>query len=125
VFVDSDQIIQVFLNLLINASKVMDEGGIILIRTALEATRECNMTGMIRVDVTDNGPGISQELQDKIFDPFFTTDKKSGSGLGLHVCQKILKEHNGSISVTSIPGEGATFTVLIPVAGNEESRTDE
>lgn len=62
------------------------------------------------MQVTDNGCGIPEELQDKIFIPFFTT-KDDGSGVGLSLSRQIMQLHHGSISVTSVPGEETTFTL--------------
>ena len=72
--------------------------------------------GMIQVAFHDDGPGISEEHQRKIFDPFFTT-KEDGTGLGLSLAYGIIKEHNGSISVRSTPGQGATLLIELPIVG--------
>ena len=65
----------------------------------------------------DTGPGISKEYQSKIFEPFFTTKTLGkGTGLGLSVSYGIVKEHKGEIFVKSKPGEGTTFTIILPVA---------
>jgi two-component system nitrogen regulation sensor histidine kinase GlnL len=69
----------------------------------------------IWVDVNDSGPGIAEENLPHIFSPFFTT-KNQGTGLGLAVCHRIVKEHGGMIRVESRSGEGTTFKVSLPVA---------
>ena len=66
------------------------------------------------IEVIDNGSGISAEQQKKIFDLYFTT-KKDGNGLGLSISQKIIAQHNGSISVTSKVNNGTTFKIILPI----------
>jgi signal transduction histidine kinase len=79
------------------------------------------------VDVSDNGPGVPIDLNDKIFDPFFTT-KVQGSGLGLPIVRKIVDAHDGRIDLNSTPGVGTRFRVTLPVSStscwfNRASRT--
>jgi PAS domain S-box-containing protein len=106
---DSHQIEQVFLNLLNNALDAVDAGGTVTIRALTE-------NGSIRIDVTDDGTGISDEALKKIFDPFFTTKPiGKGTGLGLSICFGIVQRMNGTISVNSNPGAGTTFTVRLPL----------
>ncbi|MBU0480528.1 MAG: HAMP domain-containing histidine kinase [Proteobacteria bacterium] len=68
----------------------------------------------VRISVTDHGPGISQEEQKNIFKPFYTT-KTNGPGLGLPIVERTAREHNGSVSVDSQPGQGSTFTISLPI----------
>ncbi len=68
----------------------------------------------VRISIRDNGPGIPLEIQDKIFVPFFTT-KKTGTGIGLPMAQKIVHAHGGVMDLTSEPGKGAEFVIKIPV----------
>jgi len=107
-----DQLQQVFANIITNAEQVMTEarqGGKFTIKTQ-------KADGMIRISFIDDGPGITDENVKRIFDPFFTTKEPGkGTGLGLSICHSIIEEHNGSISVESRIGEGATFVVEIPV----------
>lgn len=105
-----NQIIQVMLNLLTNARDAMPRGGKIEIETNL--TNGGKSVGSI--SVKDHGSGISPEHLNKIFDPFFTT-KKTGTGLGLSVSYGIINEHGGNIHVDTQPGQGTTFTVLLPL----------
>jgi signal transduction histidine kinase len=70
------------------------------------------------VGVIDSGPGIAPQLQEKIFNPFFTT-REEGTGLGLSVSYDIVRALGGSIEVDSIPGEGATFLVRLPLRQGE------
>jgi two-component system NtrC family sensor kinase len=77
---------------------------------------------MVRVLFQDNGPGISESNLSKVFDPFFTTKEVGkGTGLGLSLCYGIIKEHGGSITVRSKPGEGATFVIELPLAAGEDA----
>ncbi|MBI5747133.1 MAG: PAS domain S-box protein [Nitrospirae bacterium] len=106
--IDQDKIKQVFWNLLINAFQAMPGGGRFRIETRGRSSGEG-----IEIVFEDNGEGIKKEDIGKIFNPFFTT-KCSGSGLGLAVVQKIVKEHNGDIGVKSAVGMGSLFTVNLP-----------
>jgi two-component system NtrC family sensor kinase len=108
-----DQVTQVFLNLVINAVEAMPGGGTLRIGTALD--RE----GYVRVSFTDSGEGLKQEDVDKLFEPFFTT-KASGTGLGLAVSHNIVERHGGHILVDSAPGQGATFTVVLPIEASRQ-----
>ncbi|MBM4074224.1 MAG: two-component sensor histidine kinase [Planctomycetes bacterium] len=101
-----DQLVQVFLNLVLNALDATEEGGEITIRTTLELDN-------VRIDVTDNGNGISDESRSKIFQPYFTT-KETGTGLGLFVCRNIVEQNAGRIEMTSSSPNGTTFTVWLP-----------
>lgn len=71
------------------------------------------------VSVCDNGPGIPTELGERIFEPFVTS-KREGLGMGLAICRSIVEAHGGALTVTSTPGEGATFTFTLPITGEEE-----
>lgn len=110
---DFYQIQQVFLNIIINAEQAMTEenwGGRLSIRTEKKE-------GYIRITFTDDGPGISNEHQDRLFDPFFTTrGAQGGTGLGLSICHGIVTAHGGRIYAESSPGKGTTFVVELPVA---------
>jgi len=99
------QLNQVFMNMILNASQAM-ETGCINIKTYMK-----NET--ISIEIQDNGHGIPKEIVNKVFDPFFST-KPKGSGLGLSICYKIIKDHNGDINVASTVGKGTKFTIKIP-----------
>jgi signal transduction histidine kinase len=105
------QINQVFLNLVTNAAQATgDENGEITVSTGIAPG------GQVRVDVSDNGHGIPENVLPKIFDPFFTTkDVGQGTGLGLSIAYKIVEQHGGRIEVKSKVGQGTTFTVFLPV----------
>jgi len=117
VFVDPHQIQQILLNLLINAEQAMIEAhgrGRLLIRTADDAVRDA-----VVLEVTDDGPGVADDLQAKVYDPFFTTKPVGkGTGLGLSVAYAIAEEHGGRLSVRSAEGTGgASFLLELPVSG--------
>jgi signal transduction histidine kinase len=107
-----DKLKQVFLNLFINAKDAMPRGG----RLSAETVRA---NGNIVVSISDTGVGIPRENIHRIFDAFFTTKSRvSGVGLGLAVTYGIIKQHEGTITVKSKPGEGTLFTITFP-AGTE------
>ena len=109
---DFYQILQVFLNIIINAEQTMcdtNRGGKLVITTKKQE-------GNIRITFTDNGPGISKENLDKLFDPFFTTrGEKGGTGLGLSICHRIVTEHGGRIYAKSKLEKGTTFFIELPL----------
>jgi len=114
VFVDPNQLQQVFVNLFINACHAMPEGGTITVGTSLSRDGD-----FVRVEIEDNGCGIAEECLDRIFDPFFTT-KTEGTGLGLSISYGIVENNGGTIEVKSALGAGSTFTVALPVMGEAE-----
>jgi signal transduction histidine kinase len=101
------QIHQVILNILLNALDAINERDIITIRSYRSADD-------IIIKIKDTGKGIAPENIDHIFDPFFSTKQDSGVGLGLFVCQGLIKNHNGVLSVSSEYGKGTEFTILLP-----------
>ena len=111
-----DQIKQVFLNLLANAADACERRGcVITVSTWQEHDR-------VAVAIKDNGRGIKPENIELIFQPFYTTKAEvKGTGLGLPVSYGIIKKHHGEIRVESHPGEGATFTVRLPIKGAEKT----
>lgn len=115
VFADPHQLQQVILNLLINAEHAMLHAGV---GTRVEIRTRLDDADTVRIEVTDDGPGMDEEVLGRIFDPFFTTkDVGEGTGLGLAVAQAIVAEHGGHIAASSRPGEGATFAIVLPAAG--------
>jgi len=109
-----NQINQVFMNLLVNASQAIREHGEIRIRTFRDGDT-------VKVQISDSGVGIPPEHLTKIFDPGFTTKGVGvGTGLGLSICFKIAQDHGGGIDVESEVGRGSTFTVWLPIRENEE-----
>lgn len=122
--IDVQQMQHAFLNIIMNAEQaVRNTGrrGRIVIETQYDSS-----TKQIRITVADNGTGIPEELLGKIFDPFFTSKPVGeGSGLGLSMSYGIIAEHGGSIAAGSRPGEGATFTIVLPVKKSETAGTDQ
>ena len=112
---DAEQLLQVFLNLSLNALQAMPQGGKLWISTALRrSTRRGAPAAFLEVRFRDTGVGIPAGDLKNLFIPFFTT-KEKGTGLGLPISQRIIENHGGTIEVRSQPGEGATFTVLLPI----------
>lgn len=104
---DRDLLKQALLNVVVNAVEAMPDGGKLKIATALRGP-QCELV------VEDNGPGIPAEIRDKIFNLYFST-KKKGSGIGLAMTFQVVQLHNGTIELTSEPGNGATFRFRFPV----------
>jgi signal transduction histidine kinase len=115
---DAEQLLQVFLNLSLNSIQAIPAGGgagKLFISTALRrATRRGATAAFLEVRFRDTGVGIPAGDLKNLFIPFFTT-KDKGTGLGLPISQRIIENHGGTIEVRSQPGEGATFTVLLPI----------
>jgi len=111
---DAYQIQQVITNLITNAHQALRESSAL---RQLTLTTQCNVTRTrVSLAVTDTGPGILPALQARIFEPFFTTKPVGiGTGLGLSLCRGIIERHGGIITVTSQPGQGATFCIELPV----------
>jgi two-component system nitrogen regulation sensor histidine kinase GlnL len=117
---DRAQLTQVFLNLAKNAFQAMNGRGSLTVTTRMETDFHIREHGRERgkfiwVDIEDDGPGIKEENLPHIFSPFFST-KNGGTGLGLSVCYRIIKEHGGLIRVDSREGAGASFKVSLLVA---------
>ena len=102
------QLVQVFVNLLLNAAQALDHKGTVTVSTALENDE-------VVVRIADTGHGIPPADIEQIFEPFFT-GRPDGTGLGLAISRDIVQEHGGRITVASQPGEGAEFAVVLPVA---------
>jgi two-component system NtrC family sensor kinase len=120
--VDPHQLQQVFLNIINNARQAIEANqpkGCVRITSETAGTN-------VRVTFQDNGPGIPEADLSKVFDPFFTTkDAGKGTGLGLSLCYGIVKDHGGSITVRSRPGEGASFIIELPLATKTEAAADQ
>jgi two-component system NtrC family sensor kinase len=109
ILADMDQIQQVFINLILNASEAMQNGGQLVIESRISSNED-----YIEIQFTDSGCGIKEQDKAKIFDPFFTT-KGHGTGLGLSISYGIIERHGGKIIVDSTPGSGTVFTIFLPV----------
>jgi signal transduction histidine kinase len=104
--VDRDQMKQVFYNVIKNSLEAMKRRGILRIRTDMDATH-------VLVSFTDTGGGISAENLSRVFEPYFTT-KPSGTGLGLLIVRRIVREHGGELAIESSDGKGVTLTIRLP-----------
>jgi signal transduction histidine kinase len=131
VVADPNQLMQVFLNLLLNAEQAIREGrekGTIRVRlgrgaAAGDAGNIAANPDTVWIVFQDDGPGIAPENLAHIFDPFFTTKRPGrGTGLGLSICKTVLREHGGNIEAASAPGGGAIFTITLPVGTAEAEK---
>ncbi len=109
--VDAEQLVQVILNISFNAIEAMPAGGSLMFRTS---RIEGDTGGAVGISIRDTGNGIRKEDMKNIFKPFFTT-KERGVGLGLAICQRIIKNHGGHLRVKSIPGQGSIFYIRLDV----------
>lgn len=118
----ADELMQVVLNLLINAIEAMPNGGILHVLTewtdqvshpAGTPTLTDNGAGFLLIKIIDSGQGISPDLESSVFNPFFTT-KENGTGLGLSISAQLVQQLGGSISLESQVGSGCTFTIMLP-----------
>ena len=123
ILAEANRLEQVFINLLINARDAIEdrwEGRNHLAPLKRIALRTNLKENMITVRITDTGAGVPEGLEDKIFEPFFTTKKiGKGTGLGLSISYGIVRDYDGTISVKSAQGEGATFVIQFPAAREE------
>jgi len=116
VFADSNQLKQVFLNLIMNAADAMAEEAPPENADKLLTVESRNRDGRIEISFIDTGPGIDSTEMDRIFDPFYTTkDPGRGTGLGLSVCHTIVEGMGGDIRAQSTPGKGTTMIIDIPL----------
>ncbi len=107
--IDSKEFYQCFYQIIRNAVEAMPDGGRLKISTVTDAAE-------VKISFSDNGLGINESLHDKIFEPFMTFGKKNGTGLGLSITRKVIEDHGGTISAVSTLGDGATFTITLPIA---------
>jgi signal transduction histidine kinase len=122
---DAEQLRQVLINLIRNAEQAMGGTGKVRVsvraRERVGAASPSDPAEWVEINVRDQGPGIAPQVLEKLFLPFFTT-KPTGTGLGLAVSQRVVEEMGGRIEVTSHPGAGSTFTVVLPTAGEPLSQ---
>ena len=109
-YADPHLIEQVVLNLITNAARAMEKGNG---NRIVEITSSAK-NNTLSIQVADSGPGVSGDLGEKIFDPFFTTSEE-GSGIGLNIAQRIVADHNGSISLHTSKWGGAEFRIELPI----------
>jgi len=125
---DADTLLQIIVNLVINGAQSMDGGGLLRIATStLERAPiddpEGTTRGYVRIEVTDRGAGMSEDVLAKVFQPFFSTKASSGgTGLGLSVAQGIAHDHEGWIGATSTVGTGSSFEVYLPIMGQANAK---
>ena len=111
IIADSGQLQQVFMNIILNAAEAMNGNGTLTLRTSLDPARQ-----EAAVEISDTGHGIKEEDKRRLFEPFFTTKEVGkGTGLGLAISYGIVKKHQGTIDVRSEAGQGAAFTVRLPL----------
>jgi two-component system, NtrC family, sensor histidine kinase HydH len=106
--IDPDMFYRALLNILVNGTQAMPDGGVLRVKTGIQKA-----DGSVVISIQDTGVGMSEEKAAQIFKPFFT-DKNRGTGLGLAITKNIIDQHHGDISVTSEPGKGSTFTITLP-----------
>ncbi|MFH1731327.1 MAG: ATP-binding protein [Planctomycetota bacterium] len=108
---DANQLKQVFLNIIVNARQAMLDGGVLTLTTRVTEN------GSVEVAIGDTGCGMNPEMTERIFEPFYTTKtEEGGSGIGLFLCQNIARDHGGTLTVSSRPGEGSTFILALRAA---------
>jgi signal transduction histidine kinase len=130
IYGDSGYLHQVFLNLINNSTDAMPRGGQLRIElhappeaapAAADSARSAALQE-VEVVIADTGTGMTQETLAHIFDPMFTTKRMgTGAGLGLAICDQIVRQHAGTIHVESEPGNGTTFTIRLPVDCREKA----
>jgi two-component system NtrC family sensor kinase len=119
VLANEEQLVQVFMSLLLNAMDAMREQGTVALRTRWGADAQS-----VVAEVVDHGEGIGRSDLPKIFEPFYTTKAPGrGTGLGLSICYAIVAEHGGRIEVDSTPGEGSVFRIVLPRSDERGDRT--
>jgi signal transduction histidine kinase len=120
---DEDLLHRVIANLVLNAVQAAEHPVHVTVTIGpamqSEVPRGSGIVAPIRLDVSDNGPGIPEELTDRLFQPF-VSGRPGGSGLGLAIVQRAVEAHRGLITVTSTVGEGTTFTIFLPAKWSAE-----
>jgi PAS domain S-box-containing protein len=113
---DIQQLYHLFMNVVLNAAQAMEGKGILTLRSLLLPNKE-----QVCIEISDTGPGISEEHFPQIFEPFFTTkDEGKGTGLGLSLAYRIVQNHGGHIRAESSPGKGTTFTIELPIGSKHD-----
>jgi len=117
---DAVQLKQALINILMNAKQVLEEHGGGERRVVIRVARGTGPRPPVRLEIRDNGPGLSPQDADRAFEPFYTRRSK-GTGLGLAITRRIVEAHSGSIRIAGHPDGGAVVTVELPIAGEDES----
>ena len=118
---DSEQLHQVLLNLVLNGIQAIDQEGRIAIAAQLNHLGPTKRNDRVEISVSDSGAGIPPEQLERIFRPFYTT-KRGGTGLGLSLCRRIISQHGGTLNVESEMGKGSRFIIRLPLRdGTEEA----
>jgi PAS domain S-box-containing protein len=112
---DAQQVEQVLINIYLNGVDAMPHGGKLTVGAKLSPHNNGDQP-LVILSVADTGFGIEEENQEKIFLPFFTAKKTKGLGLGLPICERIIKNHGGRIDFSSVPGQGTTFRIYLPLS---------
>jgi K+-sensing histidine kinase KdpD len=105
---DQDKMVRVFFNLASNARDAMPQGGSLTVSTK-------SSNGFVKIEFTDSGTGMPEEVRMRIFEPFMTYGKKHGTGLGMAIVKKVIDDHQGKIEIESEMGKGTTIRILLPV----------
>jgi signal transduction histidine kinase len=105
---DQDKIVRVFYNIASNARDAMPQGGSLTVSTA-------EHNSYVRINFTDTGTGMPEEVKKRIFEPFMTFGKKHGTGLGMAIVKKVIDDHGGKIEIDSVMGQGTTISIYLPV----------
>jgi signal transduction histidine kinase len=113
---DPDRLKEVLVNIMVNACEAMKGGGSMVIREEEALDPSLGQVAVVRV--RDTGPGIVEGLRAKVFEPFFTT-KEEGSGLGLSIAFRIMEDHGGRLDLESREGQGAEFSLILPVTATK------
>ena len=119
VLVDIQQLYHLFMNIILNAAQAMEGKGILTVKSLLLKSEE-----QVCIEISDTGPGISEENLPHIFEPFFTTKEEGkGTGLGLSLAYRIVQNHGGHIRAESRREKGTTFSIILPI-GTQENKGD-
>jgi two-component system NtrC family sensor kinase len=106
--IDEAKIRRALYNIISNALDAMETGGSLTVATY-------GSDSSVEIHLADTGPGVPEEIRDSLFEPFVTYGKARGTGLGLAIARKTVRDHGGTISVESVPGQGATFLIRLPL----------
>jgi signal transduction histidine kinase len=121
ILADAEQLKQVLINILKNATEATPEGGEVRLTTSEETAADGRAVVVIRIQ--DTGPGIPADVRERIFEPFFTT-KQTGTGLGLCIAARVMAQHGGQLAVESSSDQGTVFAARIPAAQSAAEKDD-